>query len=218
MANIWGAICISRKVCQGNFEEVPHGEKKTHGDSSCKKLEEGGCYFRQSSGCYYLQPNICYVVNKLNQAMVKLTKLFWKAGKHVLRYLMGTTKYGLWYRWIEGVKLQGFTDVYWVGNPPNTKSTSGGIFSIGSTVVSWYSRKQRSVALSLAKAEYMAASQAACKAIWMRKILVGFFGHQMDPTVTQCANQSCIKLSLNLLFHNRSKHIDKCYHHIRDFV
>ena len=40
--------------------------------------------------------DICYVVKKLSQAMVKPTKLFWKAGQHVLRYLRGTIEYGLW--------------------------------------------------------------------------------------------------------------------------
>ena len=44
------------------------------------------------------QPDICYVVNHFIQAMVKPTKLFGKAGKHVLRYLIGTTEYGLWNR------------------------------------------------------------------------------------------------------------------------
>eukprot|EP00253_Pinus_taeda_P029149 PITA_29149 len=44
-------------------------------------------------------------VNQLSQAMVQPTKLFWRAAKHVLRYLRGTSQYGLWYRRIEGVKL-----------------------------------------------------------------------------------------------------------------
>ena len=51
------------------------------------------------------RPEIFYVVNQLSQAMVKMTKLFWKAGKHVLRYLRGTTEYGLWYIRTKGVKL-----------------------------------------------------------------------------------------------------------------
>eukprot|EP00253_Pinus_taeda_P002624 PITA_02624 len=77
----------------------------------------------------------------LSRAMVKPTKLFWKVGKHVLRYLKGTSGYGLWYRQEDEVKLCGFTDADWAGSPTNRKSTSGGIFSIGSTIVSWYSRK-----------------------------------------------------------------------------
>eukprot|EP00253_Pinus_taeda_P002590 PITA_02590 len=86
------------------------------------------------------------------------------------------------------VKLCGFTDADWAGSPTDRNSTSGGVFSIGSITVSWYNRKQRSVALSSAEAEYMAASLAACEAIWMRKILVGLFDSHLDPTVTYCDN------------------------------
>ena len=74
------------------------------------------------------------------------------------------------------------------------------------------------MALSLVEAEYMAASQAACEAIWMRKILVGLFGSHLYPTVIHFDNQSCIKLSVNHVFHYRSKNIDIRYHHIRDCV
>ena len=81
------------------------------------------------------------------------------------------------------MKLSGFTDADWAGSPTDRKSTYGGVFSIWSTAFSWYSRKQRSVALSSAEAEYMATSLAACEAIWMRKILVGLFGLHLEPTV-----------------------------------
>eukprot|EP00253_Pinus_taeda_P020492 PITA_20492 len=155
---------------------------------------------------------------ELSKAMVKLNKLFWKVGKHLLHYLRGTSGYGLWYKQEDEVKLCGFTDADWVGSPTDRKSTSGGIFNIGLTTVSWYNRKQRSMALSSTEAEYMAASLAACKAIWMRKILVELFVSHLEPTVIYCDNQSCIKISSNPVFHDRSKHIDIRYHHIRDCV
>ena len=98
------------------------------------------------------------------------------------------------------------------------KSTSGGIFSIGSTAVSWYIRKQISMALSSVEAEYMGESLAECEAIWMRKILVGLFGSHLDPIVIYCDDKSCIKISVNPAFHDRSKHIDIRYHHIRHCV
>ena len=164
------------------------------------------------------RPNICYAVNQLSQVMVKPTKLFWKAGKNFLRYLRGTFEYGLWYRQTDEVKLHGFMDADWAGSPRDRKSTSRAIFSIGSMSVSWYNRKQRFVALSSAEAKYMAASQAACEAIWMRKTLVDLFGSHLDPKVIHCDNQSCIKLSINPVFHDRSKNIDIRYHHIRDCV
>ena len=64
----------------------------------------------------------------------------------------------------------------------------------------------------------MAASQASCEAIWLRKMLVGLFGQRLRPTVIYCDNQSCIKLTENLVFHDRSKHIEIRYHYICDCV
>ena len=87
------------------------------------------------------QPDICYEVNCLSQTMVKPTKLFWKASKHILRYLRGTFGYGLWYRQEDEVKLCGFTDADSAGSPMDRKSRSGRVFSIGSTTVSWYNRQ-----------------------------------------------------------------------------
>ena len=108
---------------------------------------------------------MCYEVNHLCQEMVRSTMLYWKATKHVLRYLRGITQFGLWYKQMEGVKLQGFTDADWVGSPFDRKSTSGGIFSIGLASISWYMRKQILVALSSVEVEYMAAGEEACEAI-----------------------------------------------------
>ena len=80
------------------------------------------------------------------------------------------------------------------------------------------SKKQISVALSTAEAEYIAASMACCEAVWLRKLFSELFKHVLDTTVIYCDNQSGICLSENHVFHNRSKHIDIRYHHLRDCV
>eukprot|EP00253_Pinus_taeda_P027825 PITA_27825 len=131
------------------------------------------------------------------------------------------TKIDIYFTGLGFTKSEANVNLYHImveGSPSNLKRTSGRIFNLGSTTVSRYNRKQRSVSLSLAEAEYMAASQVACEAIWMRKVLVGLFGQRMDPPMIYCDNQSCIKLSENLDFHDRSKHIDIWYHHLRDCV
>ena len=69
------------------------------------------------------------------------------------------------------MRLAGYTDSDWAGCASDTKSTSGCCFRLGSAVVSWFSRKKKSVALSSSEAEYMAASQASCEAIWLHKLL-----------------------------------------------
>eukprot|EP00253_Pinus_taeda_P023120 PITA_23120 len=75
-----------------------------------------------------------------------------------------------------------------------------------------------SVALSSVEAEYMASSLASCEAIWLRKMLFGLFVQRLRPSVIYCDNQSCIKLTENLVFHDRSKHIGIKYHFIRGYV
>jgi hypothetical protein len=164
------------------------------------------------------RPDLCFAVNTLSQFMVEPKRVHWVAAKHVLRYLRGTVEFGLSYIQGDGVKLVGYSDADWAGNAVDRKSTSGCVFSLGSGAISWFNRKQKSVALSSAEAEYMAASLASCEAIWLRKLLMGLFEQELETTVIHCDNQSCIKLSENPVFHDRSKHIEICYHFIRDCV
>ena len=64
----------------------------------------------------------------------------------------------------------------------------------------------------------MATSMGAHKAVWLRKLLYGLFGKTLNPTIIHYDNQSCIKLSANLVFYKRCKHIEIPYHYIRDTV
>ena len=84
--------------------------------------------------------------------MVDPWRVHWTAAKHILRYIKGTVEYGLVYERRGIVQLTGFTDVEWARCVEDRKSTSGCCFSIGSGVVSWFNRKQKSVALSSAEA------------------------------------------------------------------
>ena len=109
------------------------------------------------------------------------------------------------------------TDSDWAGSVEDRKSTSGCCFSLGSAVISWFSRKQSSVALSSteAEAEYIAACMAAREVVWLRKLLAGLFGHMLEPTVIRCDNQSCVQMSVNPIHHDQMKHV---YHYVWDMV
>ena len=74
------------------------------------------------------------------------------------------------------------------------------------------------MALSTTKAEYVAACLASCEAVWMRKILSDLFDLHMNATCIYCDNQICVKLSENLVFHDKLKHIEIKYHYIRNMV
>jgi hypothetical protein len=91
--------------------------------------------------------DIFFVVNTLSQFMVESRQVHWVATKQVLRYLWGTIGFGLRYVIGDGVRLHGYSGSYWEGSVVDLKSTSGGSFSLGSTVLSWFSRKPTSMEL-----------------------------------------------------------------------
>ena len=106
----------------------------------------------------------------------------------------GTVDYGLKYD-SNQKNLEGYVDSYWAGSAIDRKSTSGCFFSMGSGVISWFSRNQSCVALSTAQAEYVTSCSASCEAVWLRKLLFDLFDLQMDASCTHYDNQSCMKLS-----------------------
>ena len=74
-------------------------------------------------------------------------------------------------------------------------------------MISWFSRKQSCVALSIAEVEYVATCLASCELVWLRKLLSDLFDLQ-----------TCVKLSENLMFHEKSNNIEIKYHYTRDMV
>jgi hypothetical protein len=162
--------------------------------------------------------DICFVMNTLSQYLVEPRRVHLVVAEHVMRYLKGTLDYGLCYTGDRDFRLFGYTDSDWAGSVSDRKSTSGCCFSLGSAMTSWQSRKQSSIALSTTEAEYIAACSASCEAIWLQKLLTSLFDLEMEATVILCDNQSCIKMTENPVFHNKSKHIEIRYHYIRDMV
>ncbi|XP_058742222.1 secreted RxLR effector protein 161-like [Vicia villosa] len=143
------------------------------------------------------------------------------AAKRILRYLRGTTNFGIVYKKGENADLIGYTDSDYAGDIDDRKSTSGYVFILGSGAISWSSKKQEIVTLSTTEAEYVAATTCACQAFWLKRILEGLnFGQEreVDATAIYCDNSSAIKLSKNLVLHGRSKHIDVKFHFIRNLA
>ena len=94
--------------------------------------------------------------------MVELRQEHCVVAKHVLRYLRGIVDYLLRYLGDGEMKLQGYTNSDWVSSAADRKSTSGCYFSLGSTMISWFNRKQSSVALRSIEMEYMETITASC--------------------------------------------------------
>jgi hypothetical protein len=88
-----------------------------------------------------------------------------------MRYLIYTSKFGLWYPKGSTFDLIGYSDADYARCKIDMKSTSGTCQFQGRSLVSWASKKQNSVALSTAEAEYIAAGHCCAQLLWMRKTL-----------------------------------------------
>ncbi|XP_075086256.1 secreted RxLR effector protein 161-like [Nicotiana tabacum] len=95
--------------------------------------------------------------------------------KRIIRYLIGTTSYGLWYPRSNNFKLEGFLDVDLAGDKEDRKSTSGTRQLMGKALISWNSKKQGSVSLSAIEAEYIAIGQCCAQLLWM--------SHQLELSI-----------------------------------
>jgi len=70
----------------------------------------------------------------------------------------------------DGKAMIGYSDADWAGDANDRKSTSGYMFMVSGAPVSWRSKKQTCVALSIAEAEYVALSQATQEVTWLREL------------------------------------------------
>ncbi|KRY26977.1 Retrovirus-related Pol polyprotein from transposon TNT 1-94, partial [Trichinella spiralis] len=106
-----------------------------------------------------------------------------------------TASYGLRFQRNSGA-LMGFSDADWGGNSDDRRSYTGYVFKFGNAVISWESRKQRTVALSSTEAECMALSEA-CKEAMHLKRMIEEITVLCKSVVLQSDNQSAIKLARN---------------------
>jgi len=133
--------------------DTPLGTNWKKEDASIGEEIYGTIYRQLVGSLNYLvniRPDIVFTLNHISKFMVDPTKLHWKATKHVLRYLRGTTNFSLWYRQTD--------DVDWAGSPSKRKSTLSVAFNVGSTTIYLYNKKQRSVTFNLVEVEYMAST------------------------------------------------------------
>ena len=162
------------------------------------------------------RPDICYAVGIVSRYQSNPGIKHWTAVKHILKYLKRTRDYMLVY---SGGNLTpvGYTDSDFQTCKDSRKSTSGSVFILGGGAIVWRSIKQGCIADSTMEAEYVAASEAAKEAVWLRKF---FADLEVIPDAEKamtlfCDNEAAIANSKECRHHKRTKHIDRKYHLIK---
>jgi hypothetical protein len=138
-----------------------------------------------------------------------------QAVKRIFRYLRHTPDFGFWYSASSSLVLHGFSD--FAGCRLERKSTSGTCQFLGSSLVSWSSRKQSSVAQSTTEAEYVAAASCCSQLLWITYTMSDF-SEEYTHVPLQYDRTSAISVAKNPVLHYKTKHIEVRYHFLRDNV
>jgi hypothetical protein len=134
------------------------------------------------------------------------------AVKRILRYLVSTPCFGIWYPKGSTFNLIGYSDSDYARCKVDRKSTSGTCQFLGRSLMSWSSKKQTS---TTAKVEYVATGQCCVQLLWIRQTLRDF-GYNLSKVPLLCDNESAIRMADNPVEHSRTKHKDNRHHFLRD--
>jgi hypothetical protein len=163
-------------------------------------------------------PDIMHVVGMVGRYEAAPKQSHFLAVKRIFRYLKGKMDYGLWYPRNQNFQLSVCLDVDWANCVDERKSTSGGAFFLGDSLVSWLRKKQGSISLSTTEAEYIAVATFCTQLLWMIQTLADLEVKYTAPIPIHCDNTSVISVSKNLVFHSKTKHIPIKYHFLREHV
>jgi hypothetical protein len=163
------------------------------------------------------RPDISYAVGALARYMSCPTTEHWQAAKGVVRYLAGTTTYGIMFGGTDTTGVVGHCDADYAGDVDTRRSTGGYVFIMNGVSITWQSKRQATVAASTTEAEYIAAASAVKESLWLRQLLTDL-GVAQDTVSIYADNQSAIKLLRNPGSSMRSKHIDVAHHFARERV
>ena len=118
------------------------------------------------------------------------------------------------------LSVKGYTDASFQTDRDDLKSQSGYVFMMNGGAVCWKSSKQTVIADSTTEAEYMAASEAAKEAVWIKQFLEGLrvVPTSKDPVPLFCDNSGAVFQAKEPKSSNKSRHVLRKFHVIRDYV
>ena len=116
------------------------------------------------------------------------------------------------------MSLRAFCDSDWAGCPMTRRSTTSYCVFLGSSLVSWRMKRQKTVSLSSAEAEYIAMTGTCCELSWLRSLLKDLQILHLKPALLHYDNKAALHIAANPVFHERTRHIEMDCHFIRDKI
>jgi hypothetical protein len=165
--------------------------------------------------------DITYVVFRLTQFMINSTIDHWIALKRILRYLQNTKELEVCYYSTRHLNIEAWSDFSWDENLDDFRSLNDHVTFMIEESITWKSFKQISIALSSTEIEYVNQTLTCTQIMWIKDVLIEINIKQVifsELIIIFANNQKVIKLTENLVFQKRTKHITIKYHYIRDLI
>ncbi|GKE66444.1 ribonuclease H-like domain-containing protein, partial [Tanacetum coccineum] len=166
----------------------------------------------------FMCPDLSYVVQQISLYMHDPREPHFTALKRILRYVRSTLDYGLQLHVSFTAQLTAYTDADWAGCPVTRRSTSGYCVFLGDNLLSWFAKRHVTLSRSSAEAEYRGIANVVVKTVWIRNLLRELHTYLFTATLVYCDNVGAVYMSVNLVQHQRTKHIEIDIHFVRDFV
>ncbi|CAM8993362.1 unnamed protein product [Rhodiola kirilowii] len=164
------------------------------------------------------RPDLAYPIHILSQYMQSPMEEHMRAALRLLRYIKNAPAQGILFSAVSSLQLQAFCDADWVACPITRRSITGHCVLLGSSVISWKTKKQPVVSRSSAESEYRAMAAACCELVWLSRLL-GDMGISVAHSIPlHCDNKAAIHIAHNPVFHERTKHIEIDCHLVRAHV
>jgi hypothetical protein len=164
----------------------------------------------------HTRPDVVFAAGVVSRYLQAPQRSHMKAAKHIMRYLKGTSQWGILCKHGERTELRGFYDVDYGGDKDDCMSTNGCTFFLGTTPVSWSSKKQDEVAMSSSESKYVAMAEATKEGIWIQNLLRELSLMENTQLELYCDNQSSMKMAKNPIGHHKTKHMNIRHHYIRN--
>lgn len=198
-----------------NYQQVLEGDNDSNGVNFPYRQVVGSLIYLAIG----TRPDISFAVGYVSRFMERPAKIHVTAVKRILKYLKGSSEYGILFpsENANNFKFFIYSDADYAGCVETRRSTSGYCLLLGQSIVSWCSERQCSVSTSTAESEYIAASHASRELVWLKRLL-----DELDETLKKekpslfVDNESAIKLIKNPVHHKRTKHIEVAYHFVRE--